>query len=705
MPDEIYGLEPEERESSRWEINLESPELEHLRERYADIPQEQFNRIVASSVNILSRCPNPQERTGRETGLAIGKIQSGKTLSFTSLIGLAASNGYRIIVVLAGTKKSLLDQTYERLRRDLGITNPQNISRIYIQKNPRINLTEGVINALESGRCALFVVLKHTNHIDGVRELIESLRRHPTLIIDDEGDEASLNNYFRRGQQSATYASIMRLRNYVQNNAYLAYTATPQANLLLSTIDGLSPDFCELIEPGEGYCGGAEFFGPRINNYIRTVTDVDEDAADDGRIPDSLRDALAIFFVGAVIRHSRSPRQRHSMLIHLSVRTSSHSRTHESVSRLLRIWKDRLHLRENDPGRVELVNLFKRAYDDLSTTINNIDSWETVQNKLLHELSACELHMVNSLPQGVQIAESSFQLENNIVIGGNILGRGITIQELAVSYMARRARVSTNADTVEQRARWFGYKQDYLDLVRIFIPQRVRDDYEGLLVHEDDFWESLRRNLIQGIPLSQWPRMLILDPGLGINPTRSSVVRYRRFQPVGWEMQRVPISDQHVVELNKSKADSFFGSHAGRTEQIGGTSHLFVMDCPTNEVINLVRDINTSSTDWDTAYITEYLERLLLQDNALPTLDVVFMQEGNLRIRALDSNGKIDELMQGPNPHYPGDRNIHNDRAQLQIHYIQCQMGGVDTIKTTALAIYIPNQPEFNLSFIVRGGE
>jgi len=110
-------------------------------------------------------------------------------------------------------------------------------------------------------------------------------------------------------------------------------------------------------------------------------------------------------------------------------------------------------------------------------------------------------------------------------------------------------------------------------------------------------------------------------------------------------------------------------------------------------------------TDWDTAYITEYLERLLLQDNVLPTLDVVFMQEGNLRIRALDSNGKIDELMQGPNPHYPGDRNIHNDRAQLQIHYIQCQMGGVDTIKTTALAIYIPNQPEFNLSFIVRGGE
>lgn len=704
MP-EVYGLEPNEQSGGGWVISLESPELEHLREKYGDIPHEQFNRIITSSVNILSRCPNPQAGSGRETGLVIGKIQSGKTLSFTSLIGLAASNGYGIIVVLAGTKNSLLDQTYERLRRDLGITDPQNISRIYIQKNPRVNITEGVINALESGRCALFVVLKHTNHIDGVRELIESLPRKATLIIDDEGDEASLNNYFRRGEQSATYRSIMELRNSVRTHAYLAYTATPQANLLLSAIDGIAPDFCELIEPGEGYCGGVEFFGPRIDSYIRTVNDVDEDAADDGSIPNSLKDALAIFFVGAVMRHTRSATQRHSMLIHLSVRTSSHSRTQESVSRLLRGWKDKLRLRQNDPGRVELMSLFRIAYDDLSTTVNIIEPWETVRDRLHHELSSCEIHMVNSLPQGVQIAESSFQLENNIVIGGNILSRGLTIQELAVSYMARRARVTTNADTVEQRARWFGYKRDYLDLCRIFIPPRVRQDFEGLLVHEDDFWDSLRRNLNQGIPLNQWPRMLILDPELGINPTRSSVARFRRFRPRGWEMQTTPISDQSIVDGNKRKIDSFFRSHHGRAEAIGGTSHLFVRDCPTRDAIALIGEVNTIGTDWDTAYIVEYLERLQFQENVLPHMDVVFMQEGTLRIRALEDNGKINELMQGRSSNYPGDRNIHDNKVQLQIHCIQCQTNGEDAIKTTALALYVPNQPQYNLSFIIRGEE
>ena len=710
MP-EVYGLEPDEEDSSGgWEISLESPELDHLREKYSDIPNEQFNRIVTSSVNILSRCPNPQADPGRETGLVIGKIQSGKTLSFTSLIGLAASNGYRIIVVLAGTKKSLLDQTYERLRRDLGITNPQITSGIYIQKNPRTNITEGVINALESGRCTLFVVQKNATRIDGVKELIEDLPRTATLIIDDEGDEASLNNYFRSGRQSSTYRSIMELRNTMQNHAYIAYTATPQANLLLSTINGLVPEFCELIEPGEGYCGGSEFFGPRIDNYIRTVDDVDEGATEDGRIPDSLKDALAIFFVGAVIRHLRSHRQKHSMLIHLSVSRSSHARTHDSVSHILRTWKDRLRLRQNDPGRIELVGLFRRAYDDLSTTVNNIEPWDTVKDRLICELSSYELHMVNSLPQGVQIAESSFQLENNIVIGGNILSRGLTIQELAVSYMARRARGSTNADTVEQRARWFGYKRDYLDLCRIFIPPIVRQDFEGLLVHEDDFWDSLRRNLNQGIPLNQWPRMLILDTQLGINPTRSSVARFRRFRPQGWTMQRIPIPDQSIVEENKRKIDRFFRSHHGRAEDIGttsqgGTAHLFVRDCPTHDVISLIRDINTIGTDWDTAYIVEYLERLQLQENVLPHMDVVCMQEGTLRIRALEDNGKINELMQGQSSNYPGDRKIHDNKVQLQIHCIQCQTNGEDAIKTTALALYVPNQPQYNLSFIIRGEE
>ena len=700
---EFYGLEPENTTlQSNWEIDLNSPEIGILREHYQTIPQEQFDRMLVSSQNILAQCPNPDLQNVKKTGLAIGKIQSGKTLSFTSLIALAASNRYKIIIVLAGTKTALFNQTYERLRRDLGVNDPLSVSRLYVQKNPTVNALEGIINAIESDRCALFVVLKHSSHINEVIKLVRQIPNKAALIIDDEADEASLNNYFRNGTQSTTYASITNLRSTLNTHAYVAYTATPQAHLLLDDIDHLSPDFCELIEPGSDYCGGAEFFGPRSNNYIREVNDVTQQMADEGKIPDSLKDALAIFFVGAVIRHMRAPTQRHSMLIHLSRSRAAHVKTAESTKQLLRGWRDILSLRREDKSRVDLMELFKKAHDDLSTTVSNMPSWENTQQRLTRELSACEVHMVNSLPQGVQIAETTFQLENNIVIGGNILGRGLTILELAVSYMARRAKTSTNADTVEQRARWFGYKHNYLDLCRIFIPATVRDDYKGLLMHEDDFWEALERNQAQGIALKRWPRLMLLDFQLGMNPTRSSVARYKRFRPTGWEIQNRPILNKEIVTENINRVTAFVDCHNFQKEKFGGTQHLSCIGCDTSDVIKLIREIKTPGTNWDSAYIAEYLERLSIA-NVLPSITVMLMAEGNFRKRRLENDGTINQLMQGGSSTYPGDREIHNGQVQLQIHQVRCQQTSGAHIDTTALAIYIPPDPRYDLSFIIRG--
>lgn len=699
---EFYGLVPENATLDDWEINLKSTEIDILREHYQAIPQEQFDRMLISSQNILAQCPNPDSQNGKKTGLAVGKIQSGKTLSFTSLVALASSNHYSIIIVLAGTKKALFNQTYERLRRDLGVNNPQSISRLYVQKNPNINALEGITNALGSGRCALFIVLKHSSHIDDVIQLVRQLPNRAVLIIDDEADEASLNNYFRSGTQSTIYASITNLRNALNTHAYVAYTATPQAHLLLDDIDHLSPDFCELIEPGPDYCGGAEFFGPHINNYIREVSDVTQQMVDEGQIPNSLNDALAVFFVGAVIRHIRAPAQRHSMLIHLSRSRVAHVRTVELVQQLLRTWRGILGLRLEDSSRVQLIELFHRAYKDLSTTVNNILSWEDMQQRLPRELSACEVHMVNSLPQGVQIAETTFQLENNIVVGGNILGRGLTILELAVSYMARRAKTSTNADTVEQRARWFGYKRSYLDLCRIFIPTTVRNDYQGLLMHEDDFWEALRRNQAQGIALRKWPRLMLLDFQMGMNPTRSSVARYERFRPTKWRIQNKPVTNQEIVKENIEKVKVFLANHKFQKVKFGGTEHLFCRGCNTTDVIKLIREIKAPGTNWDSAYVAEYLERLFIAD-VLQDLTVVQMAEGNFRKRSLEPDGTINQLMQGPSSTYPGDRELHNDQVQLQIHYVKCQPASGADIDTTALAIYIPEEQQFDLSFIIRG--
>ncbi|HLC79370.1 MAG TPA: Z1 domain-containing protein [archaeon] len=701
MTDTI-GLEPAQ-EMSKWNIEIDVPEVNFLRKRYSRIPEDEFNRTLRSAASILAKCPAPSSSRAKITGLAIGKVQSGKTLSFTTLIALAAANGYTKIIVLAGTKNALLNQTNERLKKDLGGADPEVASRIHVYLNPQLLNSVGIQNTIYSGKCALLVVLKQKGHLSNATKLLVStdMPKGPTLIIDDEGDEASLNTYFRRGEESVIYKSIKTMRSVLLVHAYVAYTATPQANLLLDAIDDLSANFCELIDPGRGYCGGSVFFGDRFNDFVRPIDDVDDEFIS-GSMPESLKDALAIFFVGAAVRHSRHEGQKHSMLIHMTERTEGHKQMTESVKRLLVGWTDTISLRSSDPAKIELISRFKRAYTDLSKTVKNCPSWENIEERILKELKSYEPHMVNSLQQGVQIAETTFQHENNIVIGGNILGRGVTIQDLTVSYMARRAQ-RTQVDTMEQRARWFGYKTGYLDLCRIYLRSQIIDDYRGILRHEDDFWESLQRNILQGISLKDWPRFFRLDSKLGLNPTRSSVAKYRKFQPEGWDTQNRAILNPQIVTSNRKVIEDFFSKRNPKDEKIGPAIHKFIRNCPVSDVIkNLLQKVDVSDAIWDLQYFIEYLHRLSTE-NKLKDVDVVMMNSGFPRARELYDKNVI-QIMQGPQANYPGDKGIVNDTVQLQIHIIKCMTKDKKEIATTtAMAIYIPKNEQYDMSYIVRG--
>ena len=86
-------------------------------------PSAVVQKVKEQTLEILCKCVKPIYKVDdkiSETGLVFGYVQSGKTLSFTSLISLAADNKYRLIVVLAGRSVILLDQTYDRLKSDLG---------------------------------------------------------------------------------------------------------------------------------------------------------------------------------------------------------------------------------------------------------------------------------------------------------------------------------------------------------------------------------------------------------------------------------------------------------------------------------------------------------------------------------------------------------------------------------------------------------
>ena len=705
-----FGIDPVSTAMAFWGPSIDGEEIRRLRSRYQEgVSDDEWDEVVETAASILGRCPTPADTDRRVTGLALGKVQSGKTLSYTALIALAIDNGYRVTVVLAGTKKALLEQNFARLYNDLEATRPD----VTPFKNPNPNDAEVIRSVLHGGGHALIVVLKNGMRLQDTRRVLSSpgLRGYPTLIIDDEGDEASLNTRFRGSRQSAIYRSILRLRDALNVHAYVAYTATPQANLLISGIDGLSPDFGILIEPGQGYCGGATFFGPDRSRFVRIVPVAEAEEEGAAGIPDALKQAIASFLVGGAIRHLRESNEWHSMLIHCSNLRVEHARLQGSVRNLIELWRDCLGLSAGDPANRAVVDLMHAAYRDLCSTVHDPPTWEEVCVQLGDEIWLVEVWMVNSLPMGRDPIRTPFRLKNNILVGGNMLGRGVTIEGLAVTYITRRAKSDTNADTMEQRARWFGYKRDYLDVCRIFVTAQLRDNYTEVLRHEDDFWEALRRNQLQRLSIREWPRMLALDMDMGLRPTRSSVANYRRFRGGDWDIQNRLIEAGAIAARNIANVRCFFaGCGDAYGKQFGVVEHLVVDSCPTEKVISdLLAKIEAGGTDWDSSYSIEYLARLLLA-GALPSLDVLFMASGRTRERR-KRMGRVNP-MQGRTPgrgpvdpgFYPGDENIHGGRVQLQVHMIRVRGDGLEhAVETTAIALFVPrDDPRFDLRYVVR---
>ena len=708
MNSDLVGLDPLGGQGSElWTVNIEGEVLTQLRNRYTEITDKDWNEVVRTAAYLLGNCPPAKSTNMKTTGLAIGKVQSGKTLSYSVLSALAFDNGYAVVLILAGTKTPLLEQTYSRLTADLVGGGPI----VTPFKNPTTTDSEVLESIFHNQRHALIVILKRSNRISRVREIFEqpSLNGKPILIIDDEGDEASLNTQFRKGKQSAVYKSIMSLRSALRSHSYIAYTATPQANLLIDGIDNLSPDFGALIYPGSGYCGGSVFFGERIKEFVRPINPQDEDAGR-GIITESMRKAIAIFLVGAAIRHRRGDGDWHSMLIHNSSLKREHSQAYEAVKQLISSWKTKMTYLDSDPEKLALLSLFKSAYDDLNLTVINIPNWDDLKNDLSREIWQVEVWIVNSLPAGRDPMTTSMRLPNNIFVGGNMLGRGLTIRGLAVTYITRRAKKETNADTLEQRARWFGYKEKYLDTCRIFLTEELRSNYAELLRHEDDFWEALSRNMRQGIPIRDWPRMFVLDPEMSLNPTRQSVASYKHFRKTGWATQRRLIEETRIADSNVRSVREFFVRHQAKPklygESEGGIEHTVIENCPTDVVIKeLLENVVTDGSDWDNSYFKEYLTRLYLA-GSLPSLDVLLMRNGKIEGRKKDG-AEINPFV-GRSSNYLGDQNIHGNKPQFQVHIIGLREkeGDPTGVTTTSFALYLPeNNPRFDLDFVVRGQE
>lgn len=693
------------------------------------LPGVEGERVIESAASILSRGASAHHPGRHTTGLVVGYVQSGKTLSFTTAIALARDNGFRLVIVVAGTSLPLLNQSVLRLRKDLQIDDDDGHLRWRTYTNPRDdeNARRFIQQSLDEWQDAdvpdqekatiLITVMKQHRHLGNLVSLLRRLQLDnvATLVIDDEADQASLNNKIRQGQESTTYRRLIELRDALTSYTFLQYTATPQAPLLINIIDVLSPAFVEVLDPGADYTGGQTFFGGG-HNLVQAIP-LAEIPTDDNPItepPPSLLEALRIFMVGVavgILRGVNAGNLNRSMLVHPSRATAPHLEYRVWIGRVFDDWQRLLELPATDRDRLDLIGDFEEAYNELAITFPGLPAFDLVQRTLLRAFRRTSIEEVNARGRATPIIDWR-RAYGWILVGGQAMDRGFTVEGLTVTYMPRDPGMG-NADTLQQRGRFFGYKRPYLGLCRIYLEQEVMTAFEEYVVHE----EEMRRQLIdvrdRGESLADWKRAFILSPAL--RPCRNNVIRYdyaRGRYSDSWFAPRVVQTPEEVRVDNLNSLQGFLGGLAlaqsdGHPDREPAQRHLVARGVILRDVLERFLIPYRLVAAEDTQDFTGLLLQLshAVEENPAETCSIFRISPEFTRRRGIEDNGKVRNLFQGAAPVnpperrgsvYPGDREVHEpDSVTIQAHVLSLTQGPADAIvaqDVPVLAVWVPRR-------------
>ena len=568
----IQGLE-NNAQGGRWQPVV-GPETHDFMEHV--VPETSRDDVRDAAASILGRGISPMDGAGQETGLVVGYVQSGKTMSFETATALARDNGFQMVIIVAGSSNPLLDQSTGRLRSDLRLDDSGRArSWIHLQNPERDDsLIQTLRDVFEDWRdegtpdeykmTVLVTVLKHHRRLGNLTELVQAVgvESVPVLIIDDEADQASLNTQVAQGEESTTYRRLMALREALPLHSYLQYTATPQAPLLISIVDSLSPNFVEVLTPGDAYVGGRDFFADN-QSLVRTIPpgDVPTNANTLPAPPDSLLEALRIFMVGVAAGLMQGGnRGNRSMLVHPSHRTAQHQEYYNWVREIFEDWKSILGLPDADPDKQELIEELRAAYDDLAETVEDgLPAFDELAPTFRFAFRRTRLLEVNA--RAGRTPEVDWGSAYGwILVGGQAMDRGFTIEGLTVTYMPRGIGVG-NADTVQQRARFFGYKRGYLGFCRVYLEQSTHRAFERYVEHEEDMRGQLEDIRDSGRSLNDWKRAFLLDNAL--RPCRHSVLEFDYIRGQfsdDWVAPRVIVASDTVLQANRQTVADFLAA-------------------------------------------------------------------------------------------------------------------------------------------------
>ncbi|MEM6724359.1 MAG: Z1 domain-containing protein, partial [Bacteroidota bacterium] len=271
-----------------------------------------------------------------------------------------------------------------------------------------------------------------------------------------------------------------------------------------------------------------------------------------------------------------------------------------------------------------------------------------------------------------------------ILVGGQSMDRGFTVEGLTVTYMPRNIGVG-NVDTIQQRARFFGYKRGYLGLCRIYLDQSTIDAYTHYVEHEEELRSSLLRDKLANKHLNDWERQAILSRAYRLARRNVFDTTFNRYDFGNyWFRIAAPHDQSNIVANNRKVCEEYIQSHrqslredTGHVNRTEDQKH-YVLNTTLDDVFNnLLHRLRFTREDDSEGFTTlQSVLHLYLEQNSNSSAIVYLMKKGEKRTRRLTSNDKIQQLFQGRNPRrgrgeviYPGDSLIRDEeQVTVQIH-------------------------------------
>ena len=490
--------------------------------------------------------------------------------------------------------------------------------------------------------------------------------KYPVLIIDDEADQASINtkaSYDANGNVLEDYnpttinGLIRELLQLFKVRSYVGYTATPFANIFIPPYledekygkDLYPRDFIVRAPRADQYIGGREFFGlkspentptmPLCEDIVEGASFLSGSKSDDpvGELPVELKKAVKFFLISTALRNLRGQRNKpNTMLVHIVRYVKQQNKIKHKIKDYLEnevmdyitygdeaiekelkaIWS------ENYCKKTVLLKADFARYMDGCREFKWLEIWNEIR-RIVREKEILVYSVNGKSEDALLYKRHEGKPFNVIVVGGDKLSRGLTLEGLTISYFTRG---SSTYDTLMQMGRWFGFRPGYLDLCRLFTTKLLRGYFAHIsmatenLASQFDYMNDIAHSTPEefGLRVATHPDLSITSK----NKLRTGEESRRDFS-ANLSQTRVFDIDPVVFENNfdavetllmciknyRISANTYQLTHEGR-KQPG--KHYFWQNVPSHDVITFFENYQTSrtATRSNSKYMADYVREM-----------------------------------------------------------------------------------------------